>query len=514
MPATVKNPKSSLPRGLFTRGDVYWVNKTIAGTRHQFSTGCTDCREAKKVFQDFLKEHQVAAKNLGSTNVKPNLPKGLYWKGNVIWLSRMVEGKHYNLSTGTSDLKLAERYLEDFNVKAFKGERLGHRTPKGCTFLELADRYIEQGQIDGLRPKTIARYSAVRNHFIEFLGTRGLVDSNAKEITPDLIEDYKAWRASMHVNRNGWRGKHGETRTVARKTLRMEVQIVGTFYRNAVRLGMVESNPVEMTRSVKLIQKTPVFLEADEITHFLDAAASIDKWGGVSRTFGKSLHDIFLTYLKTGMRLDELRHLEWSDVNLNRNEITIRQEKSVTDVREIDLVEGVAQELLELGKQGFARLGVVAKEKLFRRKVQDKGVLGRITFEDFDSERSVLCLSETVTWNPKTRGRMIPISPLLSQILKGLHRSSNLVFPDPQGGGIWRFKVNPLVKGCAVRAEITKPIHTHVLRHTFATQLRRRGVPLETIKELLGHADIRETLVYAHFSPDEAKEAIPKIDFF
>ena len=34
----------------------------------------------------------------------------------------------------------------------------------------------------------------------------------------------------------------------------------------------------------------------------------------------------------------------------------------------------------------------------------------------------------------------------------------------------------------------------------------------ETIKELLGHSDIRDTLIYAQFSPAEAKAAIPKID--
>ena len=89
-----------------------------------------------------------------------------------------------------------------------------------------------------------------------------------------------------------------------------------------------------------------------------------------------------------------------------------------------------------------------------------------------------------------------------------------LVFPDPKTGGIWRFNVNALVKRCAVHAEIKKQIHTHSLRHSFATQLRKRGVALETIKEFLGHANIRDTLIYAHFSPEEAKAAIPKIDFF
>jgi hypothetical protein len=67
------------------------VNKTIRGKRHQFSTGCSSLVEAEKVLRDFLKDKQVGSP--ASANEKVPLPKGLYWKGNVIWLSRMVEGK-------------------------------------------------------------------------------------------------------------------------------------------------------------------------------------------------------------------------------------------------------------------------------------------------------------------------------------------------------------------------------------------------------------------------------------
>jgi integrase/recombinase XerD len=109
---------------------------------------------------------------------------------------------------------------------------------------------------------------------------------------------------------------------------------------------------------------------------------------------------------------------------------------------------------------------------------------------------------------------VIPISKKLLDVLKRLPRTSNLVFPDPRGGGFWRYDITALVKMCAKRAGIEKNVYTHALRHTFATHLRRRGVPLETLKELLGHANIQETLIYAHFSPEEARAAIPKIDFF
>lgn len=41
----------------------------------------------------------------------------------------------------------------------------------------------------------------------------------------------------------------------------------------------------------------------------------------------------------------------------------------------------------------------------------------------------------------------------------------------------------------------------HVLRHTFGTTLATRGVPLRAIQEWMGHASIKTTMIYAHFSP-------------
>ncbi len=120
--------------------------------------------------------------------------------------------------------------------------------------------------------------------------------------------------------------------------------------------------------------------------------------------------------------------------------------------------------------------------------------------------------------------RLIPINSKLAQVLERWLQTRQTIKPiespalfislgGPRRGGRLSHDAMLLaVRGCFESIGIPpKKYSPHKLRHTCATELLRKGVPVEQISQILGHAKLDTTLIYAHTEPAKLRSALERL---
>jgi integrase len=146
------------------------------------------------------------------------------------------------------------------------------------------------------------------------------------------------------------------------------------------------------------------------------------------------------------------------------------------------------------------------------------GELLALKWEDVDLVVGQLVVRRTL-WHhqegpPKGgRNRKVPLSADAVAVLKGhRHLKGPYVFCEADGRRLTHSRVKDVVPSTCRKAQLSKRLTTHGLRHTFASHLVMRGVSLMAVKELLGHESIEMTLRYSHLSPDVKRDAVMLLD--
>lgn len=142
------------------------------------------------------------------------------------------------------------------------------------------------------------------------------------------------------------------------------------------------------------------------------------------------------------------------------------------------------------------------------------GELAKSDWSWIDGRRKAITVQASATKSKRTR--VVSLNREAWDALKqyrvaigATHQRNGLIFPSRKPGVI---RTRPPRKWVAMKHAIGRPdLRWHDLRHHCASQLAMAGVPLATIREVLGHQTINTTLIYTHLSPEHHRDAMEKI---
>jgi len=134
-----------------------------------------------------------------------------------------------------------------------------------------------------------------------------------------------------------------------------------------------------------------------------------------------------------------------------------------------------------------------------------RGELLKLQWSSVDFERRLLTVEGR---NAKSRQtRHVPLNDEATIVLRN--------WQEQAGARTQLFDVSTSYKkgwkALLKRAGITQ-FRWHDMRHHFASRLVQRGVPLNTVRDLLGHSTAQMSLRYAHLAPDQRREAVAKLN--
>ena len=214
-------------------------------------------------------------------------------------------------------------------------------------------------------------------------------------------------------------------------TLARKIASIRTFYKYLYRERLVDTNPTTNLSAPKRPKSLPKFLTTEEVEKIMNGIKIDTPAGYRNRTILELLW-------ATGMRISEFSGLNFGDLNLENNEITV--------------------------------FGKGAKERIV-----------------LISDKAKEYLESYINTARPLVSKGFPLEPITD---------STPVFINNTGYRLQNKTVRNVINSVVESIELPKHVTPHMFRHSFATHLIENGADLRVVQELLGHASISNTQMY------------------
>jgi len=232
-------------------------------------------------------------------------------------------------------------------------------------------------------------------------------------------------------------------------TINKDMKFIRKLFNDAYRIGKIEHSQIPFNKYQMKTEKTHrTFLTSDELTLFENVKVT----PGTRMALHKDMF-IFASYAG-GLRVSDVLKLKWEDFDGVHVSISIHKTKTQLSVL--------------LPKRALEIIGKYRPEEVNP---------SYFIFPQLDNE---LKLNDPLAVD-------LEISRATAYINKNL--------------GL-----------LATKAKITKHISFHISRHTWATRALQKGISIDKVSKIMGHADIRETQIYAKIVNEELDKAMRAFD--
>jgi integrase len=142
-----------------------------------------------------------------------------------------------------------------------------------------------------------------------------------------------------------------------------------------------------------------------------------------------------------------------------------------------------------------------------------QGEILNLRWNEVDLSRRIVRVGNKDGFRTKAgKERNVPLNDMALKIIAGRGRTGRYVFVNTNGEKVHRDTLTKTFKKKIRKLGLEEELHFHSLRHTFASWVVQRGVPLYHVQKLLGHSSIKITEIYSHLEEDNLRSCVNVLD--